>query len=258
MEPNTPAPAHPVPGWRELFLRNESYYRAEAARDPFQYWETGRFAESAEIDLLFGYGVTALLAGNDPVLARPLFARTVRFGERMRTERAVSADENYLRPTYEARNFACEVIARLFVTGAWDARLSDDGLERLVGWCLDLDPPRRWDDVIGKPHALRAIRMALIAGRQDVFARLQSKMKRMKPLDEMPLWREVAMESDAGRQAQLVREYIEACPKGGTPSYTSSDGFQLELALVHLRLAGVPFSQITLEAVARVVLAEAA
>lgn len=251
--PDGARPANPFPGWRELYVRNEAFYRAQAARDPFLHWETGRYADSADLDLMFGYGVTALLAGDDLELARSFFEHTVKFGERMRTEAAVREIENYLLPVYEGRNIACEVVARLFVSGVWDADLFDDGLQRIVRWCFDLDPPQVWNDVIGKPFALHAIRMALTAGRQDVFARFQKKMRRMKPLDEMPLWRAIEKEPDPGRGAQAARDYIDACPKGGTASYTSSDRFQLELALVHLRLAGVPFAQITPQTVAAVV-----
>lgn len=250
-EPAGRTPAGPT--WRESYTRNEAYYRSQAASDPFLHWETGRYPECAELDLLFGYGVTVSLAGTDPALARSLFEHAMQFGERMRAEPALPKQENYLLPIYEARNFACEAIARLFVTGHWDAALFDAGLQRSERWCFELDPPRRWDDVIGKPYALRAIRMALIAGRWDVFARFQDKMKRMKILDEMPLWRAVATEPDADRQAQMVRDYIDTCPKGGTASNTSSERCQFELALVHLRLAGLPFERITPQSVADVV-----
>lgn len=256
--PNGAGPTHLFRSWRELYPRNEPFYRAQAARDPFLSWETGRYADSLEIDLMFGYGVTALLAGNDLELARSFFEHTVKFGERMRTEAAVREVENYLLPIYEGRNIACEVVARLFVSGVWEADLFDYGLQRMVRWCFDLDPPRVWDDVIGKPFALHAIRMALTAGRQDVFTRFQKKMRRMKPLEEMPLWRTIEKEPDPGRGARAVRDYIDACPKGGTASYTSSDRFQLELALVYLRLAGVPFEQITPQTVAGVVWGEEA
>lgn len=252
-QPDGANPALPYPGWRELYHRNEAFYREQAASDPFSHWELGRAVDAPEIDLMFGHGVTALLAGGDPELARALFTRTVKFGERMRAEPVPSAGENYLLPVYQARNFACEVSARLLVSGLWDAQLYAAGLQHLVEWCFELDPPIEWNDMIGKPKALQAIRMALVAGRKDVFLRFQKKMKRMKPIDEMPLWRAVEREPDAVRQARLVRDFIESTPKGGTGTFVSSDRCQFELALVHLSLSGMPFSQITPEAVADVV-----
>lgn len=251
--PDGAGAATPFPCWRELYRRNEAFYRTEAVSDPFLRWEIGRTAESAEIDLMFGYGVTALLAGGDPELARALFARTVKFGERMRAVPAPSPGENYLLPVYQARNFACEVTAQLLVSGVWNAELYADGLQHLVEWCFELDPPIVWNDMISKPFALRAIRMALVAGRQDVFLRFQRKMKRMKPIDEMPLWRAVEQEPVAGRQAQLVRDCIDNTPKGGAGTFVSADRCQFELALVYLRLANVPFAQITPEAIVDVV-----
>ena len=245
-------PTPPPGSWKARYIRDAEHY-LRADRDPFEGWEkikvphhlVRRELQSA-LDVAFG--------GGDLKIYRRYLDRALLKAERIRRDGLPeNRDRHSDLDRFELGEAQCdEAYARLLRDGTWDMAVFSLGLEQMAEWCFDKHSNPRWDDFT-KEKALELAPRAVVASKDELFAKLLKRMSKMSEIRDLDLWRAVAETTSPARGASLIQRCLAQCSKGYDNTPLGNPTYQFELAVSIWVLRGNPLEAVSIDAVVKIV-----